>query len=319
MTGKARAMASVSHRKALLLLILGASVLSLSAVLVRLTHTGAAAAGFWRLTCAMPLLLALAAREAPRADPASRMLWPGHRKTLLLAGLMFSADMVCWHYSLHLTSVANASVLGNLTPVLLTLIGWLLFKERPALLFLCGLACAVGGAALMSFSSSGGGTGSNPHLGDALALITTLWYGLYFLAVRSARRALSATKVMLGSSLVGAPVMLIAALVLHEPVMPVVAAGWWACMGLGVVHVLGQGTIAWALGKLPTALAAVTVLVQPVTAAIVSWLVFHEALGPVQALGGLLALVGVALAQAAPQKTPPPALGEAEAMAAGEP
>ncbi len=311
-------MASASNRKALLVLILGASVLSLSGVLVRLTHTGAAAAGFWRLTCAMPLLLALAARERPKADPASRMTYPGHRKTLLLAGLMFSADMICWHYSLHLTSVANASVLGNLTPVLLTLVGWLLFKERPAVLFLCGLACSVGGAALMSLSHSGGGMGSDPHLGDALALITTLWYGLYFLAVRTARRSLSAIKVMLGSSLVGAPIMLAAALILHEPVLPVVAAGWGACLGLGVVHVAGQGTIAWALGKLPTALAAVVVLVQPVTAAIISWILFHEALGPAQALGGLMALAGVALAQAAPQRTPAPALGEAEAMAAAE-
>jgi drug/metabolite transporter (DMT)-like permease len=83
------------------------------------------------------------------------------------------------------------------------------------------------------------------------------------------------------------------------------------------VHVTGQGSIAWALGKLPTALTAVVVLVQPVTAALLGWVIFHEAIGPLQAVGGLMALAGVALAQAAPQPTPAPVPGEAEAMAAG--
>ena len=34
--------------------------------------------------------------------------------------------------------------------------------------------------------------------------------------------------------------------------------------GLGLAHVFGQGSIAWALGRLPASTASVTVLVQPV-------------------------------------------------------
>jgi drug/metabolite transporter (DMT)-like permease len=308
-------MSAASNRRALLILVVGSSVLSLAGVLVRLTHTGAAAAGFWRLSFALPLLALMARREGASSDPAGRMASRAHAKTLVLAGLMFAADTTCWHYSLHLTSVANATVLGNMTPVLLTLVGWLVFNERPTALFLCGLGLAVAGAAVMSLSASGGGAGTNPPLGNALALITTAWYGLYFLAVRTARRSLSTTKVMLGSSLVGAPLLLVVALAFHEPVLPTMAIGWAACVGLGLVHVTGQGAIAWALGKLPTALAAVVVLVQPVAAAIIGWAVLHEPLGPLQALGGAMALAGIAFAQAAPQRTPPPALGEAEAMA----
>ncbi|WP_158913054.1 DMT family transporter [Caulobacter sp. S45] len=312
-------MASASNRKPLLILIVGASVLALSGILVRLTHTGPAAAGFWRLTCAMPLLALLALREGPAASPAARMTTRAHLKIIVIAGLMFAADMVCWHYSLHMTSVANATVLGNLTPVLLTLVGWLFFKERPTVLFLCGLSLALAGAASMAMSAGGGGRGTNPDLGNVLAVITTVWYGGYFLAVRQARKSMSAIKIMLGSSLVGAPVMLVVALAFHEPVLPTAAIGWAACIGLGLVHVAGQGSIAWALGKLPAPLTAVVVLVQPATAAILSWFIFHEAIGPLQAVGGLMALAGVALAQAAPQRTPAPVAGEAEAMAKGKP
>ncbi|RYF91517.1 MAG: EamA/RhaT family transporter, partial [Caulobacteraceae bacterium] len=70
-----------------------------------------------------------------------------------------------------------------------------------------------------------------------------------------------------------------------------------ACLGLAIVHVTGQGAIAWALGRLPTATASVVVLVQPAVAALLGWLIFTEAMTPLQGLGALAALAGVALAQ----------------------
>ncbi len=68
-------------------------------------------------------------------------------------------------------------------------------------------------------------------------------------------------------------------------------------MGLGLVHVAGQGSIAWALGRLPTALASVTVLVQPVVAAMLGWAIFGEAVVAMQAAGAAVLLCGVVLAQ----------------------
>ena len=58
-----------------------------------------------------------------------------------------------------------------------------------------------------------------------------------------------------------------------------------------------EGEIAWALGRLPPATAAVTVLVQPVVAALLGWLLFNEILSPWQMAGAIVALAGVMLAQ----------------------
>jgi drug/metabolite transporter (DMT)-like permease len=63
------------------------------------------------------------------------------------------------------------------------------------------------------------------------------------------------------------------------------------------VHVAGQGSIAWALGRLPPATASVTVLVQPVVAAGLGWLLFDELFSAWQSLGAAVALAGVVLAQ----------------------
>ena len=285
-------MTAPSRLLPLLALLVGAAAIGFAPIFVRLTETGPAAAGFWRLAFAFPVL-ALAAGAAARREPGRgwALGWG------LLAGVLFAGDMGFWHYGVTFTSVTNATVLTNLTPVVVTAAAWLLFRERPGKLFLAALALALAGAALLASAKGGGGRGTNPPLGDLFSLITALWYGGYFLAVRQARTTTSAMRVMAISSAAGAPLLLLAAVLLKEDLTPETAAGWWSCAALGLVHVIGQGAIAWALGRLPTALASIVVFVQPVVAAILGRLIFGEAVTPMQMLGGAVALSGVVLAQ----------------------
>ncbi|MBE7217774.1 MAG: DMT family transporter [Caulobacteraceae bacterium] len=301
--------APASDRRALLVLLAGACLIGTGPIMVRLAHAGPSAIGFWRVSFAVPLLWLLARRGGRRGVGR-----PGG--AALAAGVFFALDLAFWHYAIHYTSVANSTVLSNLTPVIVTAVSWLLFRERPRLLFLIGLAAAVAGAATMALARQGAGApGADPPLGDALAALTAVWYSGYFLLVREARGRLGAAQVMFWSSLAAAPCLLLAALMLREPLLPAQAWGWWPLAGLALMHVGGQGAIAWALGRLPAALTAVVVLVQPVVAAALGWLVFGEVVTPLQALGGAVALGGVAFAQAAARRRPPPTQEEAEALA----
>ena len=75
-------------------------------------------------------------------------------------------------------------------------------------------------------------------------------------------------------------------------------AGWAFLIALAAgPQVFGQGLIAWALAHLPVAFASVSLLVQPVTAAAVAWLLFDEVIGPQQAIGGVIVLAGIVLAR----------------------
>ncbi|MEJ0065988.1 MAG: EamA family transporter [Caulobacteraceae bacterium] len=92
----------------------GALVIGTTPILVRLAACGPAAAGFWRLAFATPLLALMAGgRGAGEIGGPSR--------AMVLAGVFFALDLACWHYGIRYTSVANATVLPNLTPVLVTL------------------------------------------------------------------------------------------------------------------------------------------------------------------------------------------------------
>lgn len=273
---------------ALIVLLIAACVLGLAPILVRLTETGPAAAGFWRFLFALPLLTILAAREPGGIATPS--------KWALLAGLFFALDLSFWHYGIVMTSVANATVLCNLTPVVVTLFGWFVLKERPHRLFLVALALAMGGAFAMA-AGADGGQGTNPPLGDIFSLSVAVWYSGYFLAVKAARRTAGAMRVTFWATLLGAPLLLIVALALGEDIIPAGPAGWAACIAMGVMHVFGQGGVAWALGKLPASVTAVTILIQPVVAGLLGWWIFGETLTPIQALGGALVLGAIVMAQ----------------------
>lgn len=267
-------------------LVFGAAVVGLSPILVRMSETGPAAAGFWRLTFALPFLAVLAARTGRLGRPPRMAVW---------AGVFFALDLCFWHYGIRHTSVANATVLSNLTPVAVTLIAWLFLGQRPRGLFLLAIAAAVGGAWLMTLARATPGSASGA-LGDALSTVTAFWYALYFLAMAAARRTTGASVLMFWATAVCAPLMLAASVALGEPLTPAGPAGWAACVGLGLMHVFGQGAIAWAMGRLPASTASVVVLIQPVVASGLGWLLFHEAIGPMQAFGGAVTLAGVVLA-----------------------
>lgn len=276
-------------------LVLGACAIGFVPNLVRLADTGPAAAGFWRMALSLPILLPMMLRDGRGAT-----LRPSGAS--LLAGLFFAGDLAFWHYGIRYTSVANATVLANLSPVVVTAVAWFAFRERPGRVFLTGLVLALSGAWTMAAAAQGGRPGA--LLGDLLSVTTALWYGLYFIAMRQARQGEGAGRAMFWSTAGAVPILLVVAIALGEPLAPASMGGWLACLGLAVAHVTGQGAIAWALGRLPTATASVVVLAQPVVAAIVAFFLFREILTPLQMAGGVLTLVGVVIAQRAPVYRP---------------
>lgn len=286
-----------AHRwQAIGALVFGACVIGFSGILMRLTGTGPAAAGFWRLAFALPLLAVMTRRSSgPLGRPTP---------IALLAGLLFALDLGFWHYGLKYTSVGASTVLSNLAPVVVTAFAWIFLKQRPRTLFLLAMGVAVGGAWMMGASRGAGTPVLNAPLGNLLSVATAFWYALYFLALAQGRKTQAASRLMFWSGVVGAPLLLASALLMGEPILPTTAAGLAACAGLGLVHVAGQGSIAWAMGRLPTSLASVVVLVQPVVATYAGFLLFGEALGPLQTVGAAVALGGVVLAQWAARPRP---------------
>jgi drug/metabolite transporter (DMT)-like permease len=291
-------MTQTADRRALAALVVGACVIGLSPILARLTQTGPAAAGFWRLAFAGPLLLLPALGRPGELVAGRAWLWG------LGAGVLFALDLGSWHYGVFMTSVANATVLANTTPVVVAITAWLVLRERPGRTFLLAAGLAIAGAIGMGLAKGSGGRGSDPLLGDAVSLLAAVFYGLYVVVVRLARSRAKASALMLWTTISGAPVLLLMGLLMHERLVPSGAAGWWAGVGLGVMHVTGQGAIAWALGRLPATTTSVVMLLQPIVAGLLGWWVFGEPIVPLQGLFAAVVLAGVVLAQLGARQGP---------------
>jgi drug/metabolite transporter (DMT)-like permease len=216
---------------------------------------------------------------------------------LVVAGLFFAADLGVWHFSIMYTSVANSTVLANLAPIFVTLGGWLLWRQQVTRTFLAGMAVAIAGMFVLAGPNFA--IGGTPLLGDALAAFTAIFYAGYFLAIKLARDAGASTaRLMAWSTTITSIVLLPVALALPQPFLPLHASGWWALAGLAVIsQVLGQGLIAYAFAHLPASLSSVSLLIQPVMAALFAWILLGEAIGTAQWAGGALVLTGIWLAR----------------------
>jgi drug/metabolite transporter (DMT)-like permease len=274
-------------------LLAGATFIALSPIFVRVSEAGPTATAFWRVALAVPALWILYwIKPKGRTRRYSGKWW-----LLFAAGLAFAGDLAFWHTSIKLTSVANSTLLANLASIFVTLAAWIFLRQRPTRLFLAGLAGALAGVLLLvhtslEFSATG-------LVGDALGVVTAMFYAGYLLAVKGLRdRGETTLHLMAVTTTITAILLFPVALATGEPMLPRSPTGWWILAGLALVsHAAGQGLIAYALAHLPAAFSSVSLLFQPVMAALFAWLLLAEPLAPLQVAGGLIVLFGIYLAR----------------------
>jgi len=281
-----------SGQMALGALFAGATAIACAPIFVRLSQVGPSATAFWRIALALPALWLWMMFERQRSGGPRRVFIGEDYRRLSLAGICFAGDLAVWHWSIHFTSVANATLLANFAPLFVALGGWLLFGLRVGRTFLLAMGVALLGTVLM--------VGASLHLslghlwGDALGLITAMFYAGYILTVKSLREQFSVATIMTWGGIVTSSILFPLALLSDERILPLTARGWGILLGLALIsQVSGQGLIAYALAHLPAAFSSVGLLLEPVMATVFAWLILGETLAPWQALGGALVLGGI--------------------------
>jgi drug/metabolite transporter (DMT)-like permease len=311
---------------ALAALMTGAIGIGSSGIFVRLSETGPTATAFWRGALALPFLalwaLLEARRSAARVEAArAHRRPPRFDVRLLWAGIFFAGDLGLWHWSLLETSIGASTLEANLAPIVVTLIAWIAWRERPSPRFLAALACAAAGVLLVMSPKLGGGAvhgalgGAAASLharpgmqaapgrlrgvsGDLLGLGTACFYAGYLVVVSRLRATRGAGSVMLWVTLVFTALLL--PIALTQRFLPHTLTGWAYLVGLALIaQFFGQGLIAYALAQLPATFGSVGLYVQPIAAALYAWLLLGETLSPIQIGGAAVVLAAIALARPA--------------------
>ena len=279
-------------RGAFALLVFGALALGFSPIFVRLSDLGPSATAFWRIVLALPVF-ALGIAGTDRR-PAGLRDYLG----LALAGFCFAGDLASWHWSIRLTSVANSTLLANVAPLFVALVGWAALGERFSRGFIASMAVAFAGVIVLM----GGDFELGPsHLvGDGLGLVTAMFLSGYLLAVKRLRVRLSTATIMAYSGAVTALLLLVVTLLSGESLAPPGWHGWAVLFGLALLsHAGGQGSIAYALAHLPAAFSSLVMLIEPAAAALFAWILLAEPMSALQITGGIIILGGIVLARRA--------------------
>jgi drug/metabolite transporter (DMT)-like permease len=274
-------------------LILANLFLAAGPWMVRLADVGPVAAGFWRLTLAIPFLAFVAWRQG-RGRP-----FPGWALVaiVVLGGIFFAADLAAWHAGILRTKLANATLFGNFASFLFALYGFVLLRALPRPVQLIALLLAAVGTMLLLGNSY---EASRAHFaGDLLSLLAGLFYTFYLIAVDRARQSMKPWPVLAIATAGGALPILLFAFLLGERIVP---GDWTPVILLSISSQLaGQGLLVYAMGHLSPVVVGLCFLTQPIASAAIGWLAFGERLSAGDGIGALLICVALVLIQLKPR------------------
>jgi drug/metabolite transporter (DMT)-like permease len=232
----------------------------------------------------------------------------------MAAGLLLAIHFATWISSLEFTSVASSVVLVQTSPLFVALLSSISLKEGVNRAVALGLGIAFVGSLIVGLSDICAGF-SCPSLaelvegeaikGDILALLGGVAGAGYIVIGRSLRGKVPLMPylgVVYGSSaLVLLVIMLLAG---QSPFGLPPRAYLWIVLLAIFPQLIAHSTYNWALRFLPATVVAVTLMGEPIGAAILAGVLLEEIPPFVRLLGGALMLAGIVLVSIMGQDRP---------------
>ena len=269
----------------------GVFFIAAGAVLAMSSESGPVATGFWRFAGGAVLCGALTlALNGPGA--LGEMAGLLRRRETWIASLGFAGMAAFWYSGMRLSSVATTSALHNLSPLVLALTAWLVFRRRPSRRLATGIAAAVAGMVVLAMHS--GSLSGQALAGDVLALISAGFLALYYVHLTAISREAHPWSVMATVSALTAVPLFVAALVMEGEIAPATTGGWLTVIGLALAaQVLGQSCLAVASRRLGAFGMTTITLAEPAFAAIMAAAMLGAAVHGAHVLGIALTAGGL--------------------------
>lgn len=223
-----------------------------------------------------------------------RLAWTTFR-ACAPGGALFALDISLGFSAVKLTTVANAAIIGALSPILITLAAGRMFGERPARREVGLIALSFLGVGVVAVGSSGQPAWS--PAGDLLALAGTVSWTAYWLFSKRARAEASAleymTSVMIAAALTVTPLALLLGGV--PPAVPT-PRDWVVLVAVALLPgMTGHLLVAWSHRHVESWLSALITQCSPVISAGMAWPVLGEPLTPPVVAGGLVVVASTAV------------------------
>ncbi|MDF2867058.1 MAG: hypothetical protein K0S11_528 [Gammaproteobacteria bacterium] len=275
---------------------MGAIMISICPIFVKLSSADATFAAFYRMLFGAICLFIIAAVKG-------ESLWQGWRPLLWagISGVFLSTDLVFWHTSIKIIGPGLATILGNFQVFILVLVGLLHYQEKVRWYFYLALPLAIIGLYLL--------VGIDPQQitpdyikGVICGLATAIFYGFFVVALRKSQalpKKLQPMSNMAWLSLISCGYLLIVAKFEQQPFLIPDLHNLLLLFAYGLFgQVIGWLLISYGLPLVPVSLAGFYILLQPSLAFIWDVVFLQRPLTLNIVLGAIMIFAGVYLSTA---------------------
>jgi drug/metabolite transporter (DMT)-like permease len=274
-------------------LFIGAALISLSAVWVRLVDVSPSASGFYRVLFG-GVALSIFLMATRRQLHLSKRLW----LLLVVASAFLVLDLWFWHRSIVVIGPGLATLLANFQVFIMMIVGIAFLRQRPTPTQMLAVPLAFVGLSLIVGFDWGALPEDYKH-GVILGFLTALAYACYLLTLRKIR-SISTYRVpsreVAVVSMIAAAIM--AVIVIVEEGSIVVPSnedlGWLVAYGV-LSHCLGWLFIVSSLSEVSTVQVGLALLLQPALSFVWDILFFDRPMAGIELAGAAIALTAIYL------------------------
>jgi drug/metabolite transporter (DMT)-like permease len=283
-------------------LFIGAALISLSPVWVRLVDVAPSTSGFYRVLFGGAALVIYLLVTRRRLHLSVRAWW-----LLVVAALFLALDLWFWHRSILYIGPGLSTLLANFQVFIMLIAGIIFLRQvpRPAQLIAVPMAF-IGLAIIVGFDWTT--LPADYKLGVVLGLLTAVAYAAYLLTLRLIRETSSfrvPSRELAVISVFCAAFMAVA--VLWEGQSLAIPSyedfGWLVAYGV-LSHCMGWLFIVSSLSEVSAVEAGLALLLQPILSFVWDGLFFGRQITSVELLGAGIALVAIYLGSRPPSKKP---------------
>ena len=281
-------------KRTMTIALVGALAISFAPILYTVSNLNPLSGAFFRMLYALPFLALIIWFRAVDDNRSFNT-----RLIAFAAGLVFALDFVSYHSSTDWIGAGISTLIGNSQVIIVTLMSWWLFGERPNLSILIALPVVVVGLLLISGMWDDEPYGSYPVRGVIAGISAAVFYSSFLIIYRFANRELAPTANLQFDATSGCVIGLLVLSILplqslhiqpidFQPTWP--NHGWILTLAI-VGQVLGWLAISYSLPRLPAVYTSFILLLQPVLTIVWGVILLSE-LPSVQQFLGMILILG---------------------------
>lgn len=274
--------------KARIALFVGILCISIFPVIVRMNLTSGLISAFYRMAIASVILFPIALYKGKLGLKNFKLMF-----LTAICGVLFASDIAVWNISIQHSSATQATLLTNLSPIWVGVFSFVFLNYRPRKSFWLGTSIALLG--MMVFVGIDTIVEMNLDAAFFLGMLSGLLYALYILVSKTVLEKVDVITFITYSMIFSTVFLFVVNVAFGEDFVGFSNEAWISLLVQGIVcQLIAWLLISYATQNMRATRVSLSLLSQAIFAALLAAVFIGEKITPVQMLGSIIILAGIA-------------------------